>query len=393
MDKAPVFQAEISHRYISENKGSAELTLPATCFEIQDALERAGLEAGDEAFCEIIGYPRFPFLEDCLEFTLDPYALNALAEKLDSLTDRQRDAFEGLVIMAIQRSGSVTLGELYDLAASADECQVLYDAHSDAELGLFYVDNGFVPEAEDIPEALYRLLDFEKIGKEYREGEGGVFLRHGSGYVVQTGELREEFKDLDLTPREPDYAVLMEVGLPDTDDRVLLKLPCAPHDLDAALESLGVQDGCFLSWRCADCRIPALRDAFSLGDGMNRINEAAELLARLSPSDLQKMKGLTEALSVDDLPTAARLMRTLDEYRLLPQCRTPLELVRLALEERMDSGEAAQLLPHVNCRTYADELIRQGSLFFTPFGLVAGIAEETPLQDQRPTGPGDMQLM
>ena len=255
MDKAPVFQAEISHRYISENKGSAELTLPATCFEIQDALERAGLEAGDEAFCEIIGYPRFPFLEDCLEFTLDPYALNALAEKLDSLADWQRDAFEGLVIMAIQRSGSVTLGELYDFAASADECQVLYDAHSDAELGRFYVDNGFVPEAEDITAALYRLLDFEKIGKEYREGEGGVFLRHGSGYVVQTGELREEFKDLDLTPREPDYAVLMEVGLPDTDVRVLLKLPCAPHDLYAALESLGVQDQSLLSWRCADCRI------------------------------------------------------------------------------------------------------------------------------------------
>ncbi len=328
-----------------------------------------------------------------MEFALDPYALNALAEKLDALTDRQRDAFEGLVTMAIQRSGAAALGDLYDFAASVDECHVLYEVQNDAELGRFYVDNGFVPETEDIPEALYRLLDFGKIGKEYREGEGGVFLCHGSGYVVQTGEIKEEFKDLDLTPKEPDYAVLMEVGLPDTDVRILLKLPCAMHDLYAALESLGVQDQSLLSWRCADCRIPALRDAFSMGDAMDQINEAAELLERLSPSDLRKMKGLTEAFSVDDLPTAARLMRTLDEYRLLPQCRTPLELVRLALEERMDHGEAVQLIPHVNCRTYADELTRQESLFLTPFGLVAGKAEEAPLQDQRPTGPGEMQMM
>ena len=81
---------------------------------------------------------------------------------------------------------------------------MLYEARSDEDLGRFYVDNGFVPETEDLPEAVYALLDYAKIGKKMREGEGGVFLRYGSGYVTQVGDLKEEFKALELAPKAPD---------------------------------------------------------------------------------------------------------------------------------------------------------------------------------------------
>ena len=73
------------------------------------------------------------------------------------------------------------------LAYNADRCHVLVDVHTDEELGKFYADNDFLPELSSLPDSVYNLLDYAKIGKQMREDEGGVFTEHG--YVVPEGEL------------------------------------------------------------------------------------------------------------------------------------------------------------------------------------------------------------
>ena len=60
-------------------------------------------------------------------------------------------------------------------------------------------------------------MDYEKIGRKMRIGEGGVFLRHGSGYVTQVEEITQAFSTLDLELKAPDYAALLEVSVPDTE--------------------------------------------------------------------------------------------------------------------------------------------------------------------------------
>ena len=268
MDKRIVFTGDLMHMASSIDEAIAELTLPAMPWALKDAIERAHLDDGEPMYIDLADYTDFPYLEPYLEDANDLYALNALTEKLAALEPWQMDALEGLVLMEKEKHEPFGLPRIFDLAASAGECQVLYEATSDEVLGRFYVDNGFVPETEDLPEALYALLDYAKIGEKMREGEGGVFLRYGSGYVTQVGDLKEEFKFLDLTPKVPGYSALLEVAVPDTDRKEMLSLPCGREGLDSLLDRLEVNGWSKLTWRCADCRVPDLRDAFSMTDNI-----------------------------------------------------------------------------------------------------------------------------
>ena len=364
-----VFRADLMHMASAVDEAIAELTLPAMPYALRDAMERARLDDGEPMYIDLTDYTDFPFLEPYLEDANDLYVLNALAEKLASLEPWQVDAFEGLLLMEGGKPEPATHPQIYDLAASAGECQVLYEARSDEDLGRFYVDNGFVPETEDLPEALYALLDYAKIGEKMREGEGGVFLRYGSGYVTQVGELKEEFKTLELTPKAPDYSALLEVAVPDTNRKEMLALPCGRDGLDSLLDRLEVSGWSKLTWRCADCRVPDLRDAFSMTDNILYANSAARQLAELSDEDVTKLKGLVKALPVGALEDAVPLMDHLDEYGMMDR-RSPEELAQYILEDSLGEEDLALLLPHLDCESYTKAVIQQSGAELTPYGVL-----------------------
>ena len=364
-----VFRADLMHMASAVDEAIAELTLPAMPYALRDAIECARLDDGEPMYIDLTDYTDFPFLEPYLEDANDLYALNALAEKLASLEPWQVDAFEGLLLMEGGKPEPATHPQIYDLAASAGECQVLYEARSDEDLGRFYVDNGFVPETEDLPEALYELLDYAKIGKEMRQGEGGVFLRYGSGYVTQVGDLKEEFKALELAPKAPDYSVLLEVAVPDTNRKEMLSLPCGREGLDSLLDRLEVSGWSKLTWRCADCRVPDLRDAFSMTDNILYANSAARQLAELSDEDVTKLKGLVKVLPVGALEDAVPLMDHLDEYGMMDR-RSPEELAQYILEDSLGEEDLALLLPHLDCESYTRAVIQQSGAELTPYGVL-----------------------
>ena len=62
---------------------------------------------------------------------------------------------------------------------------------------IHHAENGFVEGVDDLPDRLFELIDFEKIGREARLAEGGVFTED-SGYVVRHQELKELEKLPDL---------------------------------------------------------------------------------------------------------------------------------------------------------------------------------------------------
>ena len=382
-----VFRADLMHMASAVDEAIAELTLPAMPYALRDAMERARLDDGEPMYIDLTDYTDFPFLEPYLEDANDLYALNALAEKLASLEPWQVDAFEGLLLMEGGKPEPATHPQIYDLAASAGECQVLYEARSDEELGRFYVDNGFVPETEDLPEALYALLDYAKIGEKMREGEGGVFLRYGSGYVTQVGELKEEFKTLELAPKAPEYSALLEVAMPDTNRKEMLALPCGRDGLDSMLDRLEVSGWSKLTWRCADCRGPDLRDAFSMADNIHYANSAARQLAELSDEDVTKLKGLVKVLPVGALEDAVPLMDHLDEYGMM-DCRSPAELAQYILEDSLGEEDLALLLPHLDCESYTKAVIQQSGAELTPYGvLYRSNGQPVIRQEQKQTQP------
>ena len=121
------------------------------------------------------------------------FEFNSLTEQLSKLDERQETALEGLLQMQVDKhvqenSGIITVPELMMLASNVDRCHVLADVHSNEDLGKFYVENGFREDLDALPDSVYDLLDYAKIGKQMSEDESGVFTPHG--YVVRTEELQ-----------------------------------------------------------------------------------------------------------------------------------------------------------------------------------------------------------
>ena len=234
MDKQ--FKLYISH-LDGETEGYAELDLPAGLYEVQDALEKARIAENEHILLEMEGC-RCDELEDAFDHRAHPmdtvkdvYVLNALAEKMSTMEQHELNIVGGLIQMD-QHPDRMSTERFYDLMHSVECCHYV-DVPNDRGLGKFYVDNGFVPELDNIPESVISKLDFKQIGQEMREAEGGVFLDEALGYVVLHSDIIEAHKNLSPIPQEPDYTILLEVSRQDQGEPELLKLPLSPAELDS----------------------------------------------------------------------------------------------------------------------------------------------------------------
>ena len=223
-----------------DNSNHAELELPATPWEMVDAMDRLRLSEGQEPHWQVEDMGRYEFLAPHLD-GYDLYQFNALAEKLRTFSDVDAVAFEGLVQMELNNlyqnnGGDLTLRRVLDLAYSVDCCHVVPGITDDAALGHFYVENDFLPALATVPDSVLEMLDYEKIGRSMREGEGGVLTPHG--YVMQESELRQAPSNLGRPPRKPPYMIYF---LCVSDVRaVKLYLPAKQAELDAVLDCLEV---------------------------------------------------------------------------------------------------------------------------------------------------------
>ena len=164
----------------------AKLELPASPWEVWDAMEKVRLQTDDILYMEIEDYFAFEYLSphlDGLDISLNE--LNDLAGRLAVLDETEQEAFDGLLRLEIQRkvesNGSIlTMQDLRTLAVSAGaDCCHVVGATSDAELGRFYAENGFMEELDGLSDDVFEMLDFGKIGKALRTGENGTFTRNG----------------------------------------------------------------------------------------------------------------------------------------------------------------------------------------------------------------------
>lgn len=137
-----------------DSSSHAELDLPATPWELIDALDKLRLEDGRESYWQVEDIGRYGFLAPLLDDS-DLYQFNALAEQLSTFDHVEDIAFEGLVQMEVDKlcqtnGGELTLQRLLDLAYSVDCCHVVPEVRDDAALGRFYVENEFLPELEQV---------------------------------------------------------------------------------------------------------------------------------------------------------------------------------------------------------------------------------------------------
>ena len=368
------------------------VTLPLTPYEMLDTLDKLRMTPQDEPDWEICQHLAHRELHDWIG-SGSVYELNALCTKLTELNDQESTVFEGLVEMEKQKGEHIIpMHRLLDLAYSTGQCHLLDEVHSVEQLGRFAAENGFVPEADDLSDKAFELLDFKKLGDQFMRGEGGVIVR--GGYVAQDGDLAQDvWKTLKLTPRKPDYAVLVELIAPEPSDNVTLALPATAEALTKAMTLTNARDLIETPCLCLDCRAPTLRDMITDANSLADACRAAECLASLSDAELPKYKALLAAMEIRDLHEAIELSQRLDDYTLSPEQSDYEDIARGQLQFLLGKRELETLLPHVNLYQYGRALQDRHQLALTDYGSVERRDGQTvqPVERQEQVGMEMMQ--
>ena len=379
MDKR-LFHVYLAKECIPNNEAYAKLNLPASPWELWDAMDKVRLQTDDILYMEIEDYDAFEYLSphlDGLDISLNE--LNDLAALLSALDEVQEVAFEGLFSIEVQKKvnangGVITLQDLRDLAVSAKtDCYHVVDAAGDAQLGRFYAENGFIPELDGISDGVFEMLDFAGIGRMMRHSENGVFVN--SLYVLRDGELTTAPPVQKTLPEKPGYLFRLTLGLhPDIgDDRtVTLILPAAEAELLDAQAQLGTEGWEGVAVIDYDGIIPYAAEFTDLPMELEEFNVLAAAVRDMpSPEkQLPKLKALLKQFEVQDIETAMGLTEHLDDYVLTPEISSPQETAIDQLHFMTDDHSAELLLSHVNLYAYGCDLIREDNAVLSPYGLL-----------------------
>lgn len=373
-----VFAVYLAKEGNPNSDACAKLDLPASLWELWDALDKVRLQTDDILYMEIEDYYAFAYLAphlDGLEISLNE--LNDLAALLSALDEVQGIAFEGLFSIEVQRKvnangGIITLQDLRDLAVSAKtDCYHVVDAVDDAQLGRFYAENGFIPDLDGISDEVFEMLDFAGIGRMMRCSENGVFV--GSLYVLQNAELTTAPPVQKTLPEKPGYLFRLTLGLhPDIGDArtVTLDLPAAEAELLDAQEQLGAEGWEGVTVIDYDGIIPYAAEFTDLPMELEEFNAFTKAARDIPRFEVPKLKALLEQFEVQDIETAMLLTEHLADYILTPGISSPQEAALDQLCFIMDREEAVRLIPYVNLFNYGETVIHADNAALTSYGLL-----------------------
>ena len=377
MDKK-IFHVYLAKEGVPNNESYAKLDLPASPWEVVDALDKVRLNEGEQLYMEIEDYDAFEYLSphlDGLDISLNE--LNDLAALLSVLDEVQEVAFEGLFSIEVQRKvnangGVITLQDLRDLAVSAKtDCYHVVDAADDAQLGRFYAENEFIPKLDGVSNEVFEMLDFAGIGRMMRCSENGVFVN--SLYVLRDGELTTAPPVQKALPGKPGYLFRLTLGLhPDIGDArtVTLDLPAAEAELLDAQEQLGVEGWEGVTVIDYDGIIPYAVDFTDLPMELEEFNAFTKAARDIPRSEVPKLKALLEQFEVQDIETAMLLTEHLSDYILTPGISSPQEAALDQLCFIMNREEAVRLIPYVNLFNYGETVIHEDNAVLSPYGLL-----------------------
>ena len=377
MDKK-IFHVYLAKEGVPNNESYAKLDLPASPWEVVDALDKVRLNEGEQLYMEIEDYDAFEYLSphlDGLDISLNE--LNDLAALLSALDEVQEVAFEGLFSIEVQRKvnangGVITLQDLRDLAVSAKtDCYHVVDAADDAQLGRFYAENEFIPKLDGVSNEVFEMLDFAGIGRMMRCSENGVFVN--SLYVLRDGELTTAPPVQKALPGKPGYLFRLTLGLhPDIGDArtVTLDLPAAEAELLDAQEQLGT-----LNWENTavlnyDGILPNAAFFADLPMELEEFNAFTKAARDIPRSEVPKLKALLEQFEVQDIETAMGLTEHLADYVLAPEISSAQETAIDHLRFIMNREEAVRLIPYVNLFNYGETVIHADNAALTSYGLL-----------------------
>ena len=377
----------------TDDAHGVELSLPVSQYEMMDAFEQIHSKSPGDVYWQVDEFYCFDYLAPHLDERMSIFEFNALTEQLSKLGAWHETALAGLLQMQEQKhiqenSGVITAQELLTLAYNTDCCQVLAEVHTDEELGRFYVENGFREDLDALPERVYELLDYAKIGKQMRAAENGVFTR--SGYVIQMEKL-QPLPDYE-PQREISYMIRLTLMNHENEQKTaVLDLPATEAQMLQVQEDLNAPEWYDAQFTGCDAIVPKLNTILTDVEDLPRINELAKSLQELKANgQLTKIKAVIGATQCETLDDVFDRIEKLPQYCFETKIRDKDALVRDELEFVLGGKDADLIYKHLNREAYAEDVLKQYGAEITPYGMVnredfGPLHEPIPEQQQEQT--------
>lgn len=383
------------------NEAFTDIELPTSYEELVDTLQI--VNASNENCAVEIRY----FNGDLNPFegkTIQPcslYEMNYFATLYEHLQEYEQMQLAGLV--GASTSEFPEMKEIINLTLNTPKLDCFHaPCACDKDLGEFYIDNELLPQLADLDslsdeqyEWVCSHLDKEKIGREMREQEHGVFTY--KGYFVKNEEIKQLYDGNFILPQPCDYIFRLELALiPDGDEpndqnTLSLKLPASVADIQRALDEIGAEsmdDCCFYGYE--SLVVPQLADCYGDNDDFNALNHLAEKINRLDNDSLAKYKSMLEVSKCDNIYTAITVYEHMDEFILDRNCTTPTDYVDRVLE-KLDLPLREQFNFYLSKDGYGRVLMEHNGVENTPYGMLIS-ADGIKLSEQLQKQTDDMEM-
>jgi len=379
-----IFRVEL----LSDDDQCSELILPAGDHALRDMYARLRQPLHSPFGWSLLQCRGYEYLAPFIQGE-SLLSVNELARQLSRMDSRQRTAFEGITRREMElRRGPFGVEDLLHYAQSVDLCHVVSEATDDESLGRFYAENGFVPEVDDLPDKVFEMLDFAKLGRDMRRGEKGIFTQ--SGYVLLHEEIDRTPVPVPDQPMYPDYAFLLKLerypfeneGLKQP-EQIELKLPASEEQLQQAVERLAVGNWCEGLYTIEDSAIPnVLEESDTLGS-LRRLNDLARAIAELSQEGFTKYKALLEATQCGNIEAALDYISGLEQYTLNCNICSYEQLAKEDIFSYADAKTADMLFRHLNLDSYGREVEEQEHGCLTPYGYIVQVNAEPIISEKK----------
>lgn len=347
----------------------ARIQLPATNSEISDAFAIARISEDSKECCKIINCRLYG--KDYTDGFLKGATvreMNFLAARLSVLTELEQLAFCGYTEQ--QGIENLSIKDLINITYNLDSCLVIPDVQNDEQLGEFYADNGFISELKQLPEKVLKYLDMEKVGRDRRETEHGIFTENG--YFMNGSD---EFKELydGVSPLEnlgcEDY--IFRVCIENADKRAVICLPADDECMEAQKSLLGVKsfDECELCEVVS--LIPNLHDAISTAGQIEDMNTLSHKVKKLEESgQLHKFKAVMNYTACQDMNTALGYIEKLSNYDLCTDIICAADYGKYILNQKNNAITESELDKYFDYERFGFDRISADDVVITPYGAV-----------------------
>lgn len=385
----------------------ADLELPASPYEIEDALQRAHVPENGRYGVEGTGdWP--DFLWEAL-WGGGPLSggnalkeLNFLADAVGRMDGIQIGAYEGAIRLCMEGKGKKTaaLKELINLAFCLDDYEFHPGVTDDRILGKACMEGGMLDLVDDLPDDVAGLIDPAKVGALMRRSDHGAFTRRG--YVYRSSHACREIYDGENLPAcGESHSGLLSLRIekadaPDRDSGVWLELPADGEALRWALLSIGEEsfDSCWIAE--AKSIIPVFQYQLAGDEDIGKLNTLAgrlQELLREPPGSLMfvKYKAVLELEQYPGLDMALDIAANLGCYDFRPDIVSTEAYGESLLQSAgIDTDDPA--FSRFDFNAYGGRQLEKAGFVFTPYGAILrngqGFVHEYTGQAQEQGEPG-----